>query len=55
MSRIVPWGVAVGFDNYRCELPEPTLVKTEQLITSLENEGIRVFRKTIRLSWSEIK
>jgi len=41
----------VGFDNYRFELPEPTLVKMEQHITIIENEGIRVFRKTIRPSW----
>lgn len=47
-----PWGVAVGYDNYSHHLKEPTLSKTEGLIRLLEKARIRVYRKTIRESWS---
>lgn len=46
--NISPYAVAVGYDNYKNNLPEPLLWKTEELILRLENEGIEVYRKTIR-------
>lgn len=45
---IEPWAVAVGFDNYKCGLVEPTLEKTMQLIDCLEKAGIKVYRKSLR-------
>jgi len=41
------WGVAVGYDNYDNNLPEPTLAKTMKLIKELEKIA-RVYRKTLR-------
>jgi protein gp37 len=43
-----PWAVAIGFDNYKCGLVEPTLEKTMQLIDRLEKAGIKVYRKSLR-------
>ena len=45
------FGVAVGYDNYGCKLPEPSLAKTMQLIGLLEKAGVRVFRKSLREAW----
>ena len=47
IKEIKPWGVAVGYDNYNNNLPEPPLAKTEALITDLEG-FTDVYRKTIR-------
>lgn len=55
LIRIKPWGVAVGYDNYNHELREPPLEHTERLISSLENAGIKVYRKTLRKAWWEGK
>jgi DNA repair photolyase len=46
--EVKPWAVAVGYDNYNNDLPEPTLLKTTALIQCLESYGITVFRKTLR-------
>jgi hypothetical protein len=45
---IKPKFVAIGYDNYGNNLPEPSLAETEQLITTLKKAGITVYRKTIR-------
>lgn len=47
ISKINPWGVAVGYDNYNNGLPEPSLERTEILIKELET-FTTVYRKTIR-------
>lgn len=44
--------VAVGYDNYNHKLLEPTLEKTERLISELE-KFTTVYRKTIRKAWWE--
>lgn len=49
-----PWGVAVGYDNYRHNLPEPSLAETMELIHGLEAAKIPVFRKTLRKAWWEV-
>jgi protein gp37 len=43
-----PEFVAVGYDNYSNNLVEPSLAKTERLIATLEELGIKVYRKTLR-------
>jgi protein gp37 len=48
LLAIKPEFVAVGYDNYNNGLPEPHLAKTMGLIMCLENNGIRVYRKTLR-------
>lgn len=53
IARLKPWRVAVGYDNHpdlhpEVLLPEPSLAKTERLISALEARGIRVHRKTLR-------
>jgi len=53
LKRIMPDFVAIGLDNYRHHMPEPTLAETEQLIADLEKAGIKVYRKTIRKAWDE--
>jgi protein gp37 len=45
---IKPEFIAVGYDNYNNGLPEPYLAKTMGLIMCLENNGIKVYRKTLR-------
>jgi DNA repair photolyase len=40
--------VAIGYDNYNNGLPEPYLAKTMGLIQALEQDGIKVYRKTLR-------
>jgi hypothetical protein len=53
IADLGPWAVAVGYDNYDNELPEPPLSKTMQLIDRLEKAGITVYRKTLREAWNE--
>ena len=48
IAEIKPDFVAVGYDNYSNALPEPELVETEELIRDLADNGIEVYRKTIR-------
>lgn len=48
LTLIHPWAVAIGYDNYHNDLPEPPLEKTNWLINSLELKGIKVYRKTLR-------
>lgn len=43
-----PKMVAVGYDNYNNNLPEPSLEKTEELIRRLSLRGIEIIRKTLR-------
>ena len=45
-----PWAVAIGYDNYHNNLPEPPLSKVRVLIAKLEMEGIKVYKKTLRES-----
>ena len=53
LERIRPWAVAVGYDNYKWNLPEPPIIKTLRLIKELESMNIKVYRKTIRKAWYE--
>jgi len=48
LNLIHPWAVAVGYDNYSNDLPEPPLAKTRELIGSLRRRGIVVYEKTLR-------
>lgn len=50
MANIRPQAVSVGYDNYRCGLPEPPLGKTTELIAELERFTF-VERKTLREAW----
>lgn len=47
-----PSMVAVGYDNYNCHLPEPSLKKTRWLIENL-NKFTKVYEKTLRKAWYE--
>jgi len=47
------FAVAVGYDNYNNNLPEPPLEKTRCLIEILKNNDIKVYEKTIRKAWYE--
>ncbi len=49
--RLNPWAVAVGYDNYKNKLKEPTLQEMEAFIGYLEEAGVKVYRKTIREAW----
>ena len=50
---IIPEGLAVGYDNYGHNLPEPSLQKTMKLIDKVEfDHGICVHRKTLREAWN---
>ena len=58
-SSLVPWiyrvdpeFVYVGYDNHNCELPEPTLKETKELIKSLE-KFTKVRKKSLRKAWYE--
>jgi len=51
IAQVVPWAVAVGYDNYGHHLPEPSLEKTLDLIRQLEANHIIVYRKTLREAW----
>lgn len=53
ITRLNPELVAVGYDNHpqlhpEVKLPEPALSKTMKLIETLEEKGIKVYRKTLR-------
>ena len=48
LNYIHPWAIAIGYDNYHNNLPEPPLAKTLELIDSLRKRGITVFEKTLR-------
>lgn len=48
LLEIKPEFVAVGYDNYDNHLDEPSLAKTMELISTLEANGIKVYRKTLR-------
>jgi len=50
---IEPEFVYVGYDNWRCLLPEPRLDETLELIDRLREHGITVYEKTIRRAWWE--
>ena len=53
MIRIIkPMFVYVGYDNYKCKLPEPRLSKTLWLIDELK-KFTTVRTKTIRRAWYE--
>lgn len=45
---IKPDFVAIGFDNYNNNLPEPSLKQAEGLAEALEELGFKVYRKTMR-------
>jgi protein gp37 len=54
--QLIPWAVAVGYNNYDCKdhhLPEPSLAKVQKFIKLLEDAGVTVYRKTIRKAWWE--
>ena len=52
IENIDPEFVYVGYDNHNCQLPEPTLKKTQNLIADLELiTEVRV--KTLRKAWYE--
>jgi hypothetical protein len=46
--QIKPEFVAVGYNNYASDLPEPSMHDTFRLIENLEQAGIKVYRKTLR-------
>jgi protein gp37 len=48
IASIKPDFVAVGYDNYHNNLPEPPLGKTMDLIAVLKDRGITVYEKTLR-------
>ena len=48
-----PWAVAVGYDNYKNDLPEPRLAKTQTLIEGLIDAGVTVYEKGMRKAWNE--
>ena len=47
LRKIEPWGIAVGYDNYKNGLPEPRLSDTKDLIAELE-DFTTVYIKTLR-------
>lgn len=53
LTTIKPWGIAVGYDNYSWNLPEPSLARTNELIVELRKQGIIVYEKTLRKAWWE--
>jgi DNA repair photolyase len=50
IARVAPKFVAVGYDNYKHDLLEPTQAEAFELANTLEKAGIRVYRKTFRPS-----
>lgn len=42
------WGVAIGYDNYKAELPEPELEKTQWLIEKLDEFVPKIYVKSMR-------
>ncbi len=53
IEKMNPFMIYVGYDNYRCRLPEPTLDRTSTLIKKLRDNGFLVLEKTIRRAWYE--
>lgn len=51
LIELKPWAVAVGYDNYGHNLPEPGILETKALINALRGAGITVFEKTLRPAW----
>jgi protein gp37 len=47
IEKVKPWAVAVGYDNYGNNLPEPLPLQTRLLISALEQFTI-VYRKTLK-------
>jgi len=54
LYSIQPWAVAVGYDNYNHQLPEPPRWKTMKLIEELA-KFTKVYRKSLRRAWWEIE
>ncbi len=52
MEKADPWRIAVGYDNYDNNLPEPIQSETRKLISKLE-KFTEVDLKTIREAWNE--
>ena len=52
IKKIKPWAVAIGYDNYNNNLPEPTLSETKELISELQ-KFTTVYIKTLREANSE--
>ena len=48
IAKVKPKFVAIGYDNYKNGLVEPSFSKTVHLIHALEGAGIKVYQKTIR-------
>lgn len=48
IKALKPWSVAIGYDNYRNNLPEPDQEKVRRLIFALLMHDIPVNEKTIR-------
>ncbi len=44
--------VYIGYDNYKCKLPEPRLVDAVALGERLKKNGVRVSYKTLRERWN---
>ncbi len=47
------YGIALGFDNHRNKLKEPSLKDVMALRTKLISYGIRIFDKSLRIAWWE--
>lgn len=52
IAKVEPWGVAVGYDNYSNDLPEPLIWSTKELISAL-GKFTNLDLKTIRKAWYE--
>jgi protein gp37 len=48
IEEIKPELVVIGYDNYHCSLPEPSLAKTQKFIAALRYEHFNVQTKTLR-------
>jgi len=48
IEEIEPELIVIGYDNYSCHLPEPSLAKTMKFIEALKAEGFNVQTKTLR-------
>jgi len=53
MRSIKPTIVYIGYNTANINLPEPTLAKTQELITKLRELGITVKEKKMRPAWYE--
>jgi hypothetical protein len=45
--------VYIGYDNYKCKLPEPPLRSVALLGERLKKGGVRVSYKTLRERWDQ--